>query len=87
MLLVLSTEIGSKKRFWKYNIEYKLMLEVLSYLPSPYTIVSISQFPSSSKQIFRKKNNKVYIHVFKKYLLGVYCMLSTALGDYIASSE
>lgn len=73
MLLVLSTEIGSKKRFWKYNIEYKLMLEVLSYLLSPYTIVSISQFPSSSKHIFRKKKKTIkYIFMYLKNTCWVY---------------
>lgn len=57
----------------------KLMLEeisYLSYLLSPYTIVSISYLPSSSKQIFRE-NNKVDIHISNKYLFSVYSVLST----------
>lgn len=81
MLLVLMTEIGSRTRFWKCNVNYKLVLEELSYLLPPYTIVSISHLPPPSKQIFRE-NNTVDIYIFNKYLLSLYSLLSTALITY-----
>lgn len=61
------------------------LLEEISYLLSPYTIISISYLLSSSKQIFRE-NNKVDIQIFNIYLFSVYSVLST-LGDYLFSSK